>query len=79
MTSTSLAIGAGAELVARDYRPPARAASADVVALRANRFEDARPSRVDGAPLAGAQAINAYRATAAVDAIAVLSRIDARA
>lgn len=43
------------------------------------RVEDARPSRIGGAPLAGAQAVDAYQRTAAIDAIAVLSRIDEHA
>ena len=43
------------------------------------RAEDVRPSRIGGAPLAGAQAVDAYQRTAAIDAVAVLSRIDEHA
>jgi len=52
---------------------PSRAG--DVVALHA---DPARPSRIGGAPLSGARAVDAYERTAAVDSLGVLSRIDER-
>ena len=39
----------------------------------------ARPSRMGGAPLSGALAVDAYRRTAAVDSSNILSRIDEHA
>jgi hypothetical protein len=77
-SATSLVSGASASIALRAHVSP-RAVSADVVALLGSRSDDARPSRVGGAPLAGAQAVSAYQRTAAIDSVAVLSRIDERA
>jgi len=55
-------------------RSPSR--GGDVVAPHADA---ARPSRIGGAPLTGARAVNAYQRTAAVDSSNVLSRIDEHA
>jgi hypothetical protein len=79
--ATSLVAGTAAAFVAKHDRAQPRAAPGRTAAKRldAIRVEDARPSRIGGAPLAGAQAVDAYQRTAAIDAIAVLSRIDEHA
>ena len=79
--ATSLVAGASAAFVARHDRAQSRSALWQSAPVRIDRMraEDVRPSRIGGAPLAGAQAIDAYQRTAAIDAIAVLSRIDEHA
>jgi len=44
--------------------------------IDAPHAEAPRPSRIGGAPLSGARAVDAYARTAAVEALHVVSRID---
>jgi hypothetical protein len=76
--ATSLVAGASAAFVAKHDRAQSRSALSQSTPVRIDRLraEDVRPSRIGGAPLAGAQAVDAYQRTAAIDAVAVLSRID---
>ena len=80
-STTSLVAGTSAAFVAKHDRARLRSAPAQITPMRvdAARVEEARPSRIGGAPLAGAQAVDAYQRTAAIEAIAVLSRIDEHA
>ena len=71
--------GASAGIATRRAPTSTRAVSADVVALQRGTTDEPRPSRIGGAPLAGAQAVSAYQRTAAIDAVMVLSRIDEHA
>jgi len=50
-----------------------------IATVVASNADAVRPTRIGGAPLAGARAVDAYRRTAVVDASSVLSRIDERA
>ncbi len=74
--ATSLVAGATATFVAKHDRAQLRPALGQTAR---SPVDDARPSRIGGAPLAGAQAVDAYQRTAAIDAIAVLSRVDEHA
>jgi hypothetical protein len=80
-TATNLVAGTSAAFVAKHERARSRTGHTQIAPTRVEpmRAEDVRPSRIGGAPLAGAQAVDAYQRTAAIDAIAVLSRIDEHA
>ncbi len=77
--ATNLISGASGELLSRWFPASPRSYALGTAAEPATRTGDARPSRVGGAPLAGAQAVTAYQRTAALDALQVLSRIDEHA
>jgi hypothetical protein len=75
--ATSLVAGASAAFVAKHDRAQSRSALSQSTPVRIDRVRaEVRPSRIGGAPLAGAQAVDAYQRTPAIDAVVVLSRID---
>lgn len=76
--ATNLVSGASSKLASSWFPATTRAQPLDVPTEHAPRPADVRPSRVGGAPLAGAQAVTAYQRTSTLDTLVVLSRIDER-
>ncbi len=75
-TATSLVAGASAAYIAKNDRLRSAPMRTEIASLHRDGAEEVRPSRIGGAPLTGARAVSAYQRTSAIDAIAVLSRID---